>query len=148
MNIVNIEGVGKTYGTTVLLDGVSLGIDDRERIGLVGRNGGGKSTLVRLLTQQETPDEGRVTHRGGLRVGVLPQEVTLPVGATVTEVVLGSRREHEWAGDRRVREILDGLLLTDLDTVVDGLSGGERRRVALAALLIGEHDLIVLDEPT
>ncbi|MEO6715077.1 MAG: ABC-F family ATP-binding cassette domain-containing protein [Mycobacteriales bacterium] len=148
MNIVNIEGVGKTYGTTVLLDGVSLGIDDRERIGLVGRNGGGKSTLVRLLTQQETPDEGRVTHRGGLRVGVLPQEVTLPAGATVTEVVLGSRREHEWAGDRRVREILDGLLLTDLDTVVDGLSGGERRRVALAALLIGEHDLIVLDEPT
>lgn len=148
MNLVNLEGVTKTYGTTVLLDGVSLGLDDGERIGLVGRNGGGKSTLVRVLTQLESPDDGRVTHRGGLRIGVLPQEVTLPAGATVTQVVIGSRAEHEWAGDKRVRDIVDGLLLTGLDTVVDGLSGGERRRVALAALLTGEHDLIVLDEPT
>ena len=148
MNLVNIEGVTKTYGTTMLLDGVSLGIAEGERIGLVGRNGGGKSTLVRLLTQVESPDGGRVTHRGGLRVGVLPQEVILPAGATVAQVVLGARAEHEWAGDKRVRDILEGLLLTGMDTVIDGLSGGERRRVALAALLIGEHDLIVLDEPT
>ncbi|MEP7055362.1 MAG: ABC-F family ATP-binding cassette domain-containing protein [Actinomycetota bacterium] len=148
MNLINIEGVTKTYGTTLLLDGVSLGVEEGERIGLVGRNGAGKSTLIRVLTQLESPDEGRVTHRGGLRVGVLQQEVTLPAGATVTEVVLGSRAEHEWAGDKRVRDILDGLLLTSLDTVVDDLSGGERRRVALAALLIGEHDVIVLDEPT
>ena len=148
MNLVNLEDVTKTYGTTMLLDGVSLGIEEGERIGLVGRNGGGKSTLVRVLTQIEAPDGGRVTHRGGLRVGVLPQEVVLPAGATVTQVVLGAREEHEWAGDKRVRDILEGLLLTGLESIVDDLSGGERRRVALAALLIGEHDLIVLDEPT
>ncbi len=148
MNLVNLEGVTKSYGTTLLLDGVSIGVDDTDRIGVVGRNGGGKSTLIRMLTATEPPDGGRVTHRGGLRVGVLPQEVTLPAGATVGEVVLGARAEHVWAGDRRIREILDELLLTGMDTVVDGLSGGERRRVALAALLINEHDLIVLDEPT
>jgi len=148
VNLVNLETVTKSYGTTVLLDGVSLGVAEGERIGIVGRNGGGKSTLVRVLTALEAPDSGRVTHRGGLRVGVLPQHVDLPIGATVRELVIGPRAEHEWAADRRVREILAELLVNDLDAVVDGLSGGERRRVALAALLIHEHDLVVLDEPT
>ena len=148
MNLVNLEAVTKSYGTTTLLDRVSLGVRAEERIGVVGRNGGGKSTLVRVLTAAEEPDDGRVTHRGGLRVGVLGQNVDLPPGATVRDVVVGDRAEHDWARDRRVRDVLTGLLVNDLDAAVDGLSGGERRRVALAALLIHEHDLLVLDEPT
>ena len=149
-NLVNLEAVTKARGTSVLLDGVSLGIGAGERIGVVGRNGGGKTTLVSVLTRTEPPDDGRVTHVGGLRVGVLPQTVTPPPGATVRSLVLGDAAEHEWAGDARVREVLAGLGLPalGLDSPVATMSGGERRRVALAALLVRELDLVVLDEPT
>ncbi len=156
-NVVNLENVGKTHGTTTLLDGVSLGIGDADRIGVVGLNGAGKSTLLRVLTRAEPADEGRVTHRGGLRFGHLTQVVEFPPGARVRDVVVGSAwldaafgAEHEWAGDARVRGILDGLGLSDigLDAPVAPLSGGEGRRVALAALLVRETDLLVLDEPT
>ncbi|MDQ1710692.1 MAG: transport system ATP-binding/permease protein [Frankiaceae bacterium] len=149
MNLVNVEAVGKTYGTTTVLDDVSLGIAADERIGVVGRNGGGKTTLLRLLMRAEPPDTGRVTHSSGLRVGWLPQAVDLPATATVRDVVIGDAAEHEWAGDARVRAVLHGLGVHErLDAVVGPMSGGERRRVALAALLAGEHDLLVLDEPT
>ena len=148
-NLVNLEAVGKTYGHGPVLADVSLGIGAGERIGVVGRNGGGKTTLLRLLMREEEPDTGRVTHTGGVRVGWLPQHVTLPPDATVRSVVVGAAAEHEWAGDARVRSVLSGLGVSDrLDAPVGPMSGGERRRVALAALLIGEHDLLVLDEPT
>ena len=149
-NLVNLEAVTKSRGTSVLLDEVTLGIAAGERIGVVGRNGGGKSTLVTVLTRNEPVDAGRVTHVGGLRVGVLPQVVTPPPGATVRSLVLGDAAEHEWAGDARVREVLAGLGLPALgfDSAVVTMSGGERRRVALAALLVNELDLVVLDEPT
>ncbi|WP_163511521.1 ABC-F family ATP-binding cassette domain-containing protein [Fodinicola acaciae] len=156
-NLVNLERVGKTYGTTVPLDGVSLGIAAAQRVGVVGLNGAGKSTLLRMVTGAEQPDSGRVARRGGLRLGSLDQQLTLPAGATVRDVVLGSAwlsddlgAEHEWASDARVREILDGLGLgrIGLDTVVDPLSGGEKRRVGLAGLLVRDLDLLVLDEPT
>jgi ATP-binding cassette subfamily F protein uup len=148
-NLVNVEAAGKTYGTTTVLDDVSLGIGAEERIGVVGRNGGGKSTLLRVLLRAEPPDTGRVTHTSGLRVGWLPQQVDLPPEATVRDVVVGAVAEHEWAGDARVRAVLDGLGVRErFDAPVGPMSGGERRRVALAALLIGEHDLVVLDEPT
>jgi ATP-binding cassette subfamily F protein uup len=156
-NLVNLEAVSKAHGTTTLLDGISLGIGANDRVGVVGTNGAGKSTLLNVLTQSESPDSGRVAVRGDLRVGVLDQSVRLPSGATVRGVVLdtawlgeGFGAEHEWAGDSRIREVLDGLGLHDigLDAVIDPLSGGERRRVALAALLVRDADLLVLDEPT
>jgi ABC transport system ATP-binding/permease protein len=147
-NLLNADGLTKTYGTRTVLDGVSLGVAADDRVGVVGRNGDGKSTLLRLLLRAEEPDAGRVTHTSGLRVGVLPQDVRLDPEATVRSVVVGERAEHEWAGSALAREVLAGLEVDDLDAVVGPMSGGERRRVALAALLLEPHDLLVLDEPT
>ncbi|MET8676929.1 ABC-F family ATP-binding cassette domain-containing protein [Streptomyces sp. NPDC004647] len=155
-NLVNLEAVGKVYGTRALLDGVSLGISEGERIGVVGRNGDGKTTLIRILAKLESPDGGRVTHSGGLRLGVLTQHDSLDPAATVRHEVIGDMADHEWAGNARIRDILIGLFggldlpgfEQGLDTVIGPLSGGERRRIALAKLLIAEQDLIVLDEPT
>ena len=144
-----LDGVSKAHGTTVLLDGVSLGIDDDDRIGLVGRNGAGKSTLARILAGVEPVDGGRLVHRSGLRVGLLGQGDELDPDEAVRDAVVGSRAEHEWAGDAHSREVLDGLGFRErLDDQIGRLSGGERRRVALAALLLRDLDLLVLDEPT
>jgi len=153
LNLVNFERVHKAFGTTVVLDDVSLGVAAGERIGVVGRNGGGKSTLLSLLTGADEPDSGRVTRRGDLAMGVLDQSGTLPPGTTVRDVVLppsSFAAEHEWAGDPAVRSVLTGLELDrlGLDAPVAPMSGGERRRVALAAQLIRPLDLLVLDEPT
>ncbi len=152
-NIINLDRVSKGYGPTgLLLVDVSLGLEDTDRVGVVGLNGAGKSTLLRLLAREEEPDSGRVTHRRDLRVAVLPQALDLPPTATVRDIVLGSSfaAEHEWAGDTGIREILDGLGMAGLglDEQVGRMSGGERRRVALAALLIRPADLLILDEPT
>jgi ABC transport system ATP-binding/permease protein len=157
-NIVSLDRVSKGYGSAgPLLTDVSVGVDENDRIGVVGLNGAGKSTLLRLLTRTEEPDSGRVTHRRGLQVGVLPQTLQLAADATVRDVVLGSAwlpegfaAEHEWAGDAGVRAVLDGLGMPNLglDQPVGPMSGGERRRVALAALLVRTTDLLVLDEPT
>ncbi|GAB3969043.1 ABC-F family ATP-binding cassette domain-containing protein [Plantactinospora veratri] len=157
-NIVNLDRVSKGYGAAgQLLTDVSLGLSDSDRIGVVGLNGTGKSTLLRLLTKTEEPDSGRVTHRRDLRVAWLPQTLVLDPEARVRDVVLGTAwldegfgAEHEWAGDAGVRAILDGLGMPylGLDQPVGPMSGGERRRVALAALLVRTADLVVLDEPT
>lgn len=156
VNLVNVESVTKVYGTRALLDGVSLGVSEGDRIGVVGRNGDGKTTLIRLLTKLEEADTGRVTHSGGLRLGVLTQHDSLDPSATVRHEVIGDLADHEWAGNAKIRDVLTGLFggldlagfPQGLDTVIAPLSGGERRRIALAKLLIGEPDLIVLDEPT
>ncbi|RFS84658.1 ABC transporter ATP-binding protein [Actinomadura spongiicola] len=149
MNLINLENVAKAYGPKPLLDAVSLGLDEGDRVGVVGRNGGGKSTLVSVLARETEPDDGRVTHTRGLRLGHLTQRDEFPDGATVRSVVLGDRAEHEWAGDVRVRDVLGGLIADlDLDAPLAGMAGGERRRVALARLLVPETDLLLLDEPT
>lgn len=156
VNLVNVEAVSKVYGTRALLDSVSLGVSEGDRIGVVGRNGDGKTTLIRMLAKLEDPDTGRVTQSGGLRLGVLTQHDSLDPAATIRHEVIGDLADHEWAGNAKIRDVLtglfDGLDLSQfpqgLDTVIGPLSGGERRRVALAKLLIAEQDLIVLDEPT
>lgn len=148
-SLLNLERVSKSYGIRPLLTDVSLGIGAGERIGIVGRNGDGKTTLLRIMTGTEEPDEGRVSRQRGLLVGVLAQQDDFDDTHTVREVVLQGMADHEWAADARLREIVDVLLAgVDLDRAVHGLSGGERRRCALAGLLLGDHDLIVLDEPT
>jgi ATP-binding cassette subfamily F protein uup len=158
-NLVNIESVSKAYGTRTLLDGVSLGLAEGDRIGVVGRNGGGKSTLLKLLAKSEQPDAGRVVHSGGTHLAAVGQHDELDPAATIRAQLLGGRPEHEWAGQAQIRDVLTGLFggidapgfAQGLDTVVGPLSGGERRRIALAKALI-EPDaadlLILLDEPT
>ncbi len=152
VNLVNLENVSKSFGVAPLLERVSLGIASGERIGVVGLNGGGKTTLLEVLSGVEPVDSGRVSRTGGLRLAVVTQRGVLPPGSTVGEVVLAPLGvpEHEWAGDARIRSVLDGIgvHVVGLDAAVDDLSGGERRRVALAAALVQDLDLLVLDEPT
>jgi ATP-binding cassette subfamily F protein uup len=151
-NLVNIEEVSKAFDIRPLLIKVSLGISEGERIGIVGRNGAGKSTLMRIISAEEAPDAGRVTKSNATNIGFLAQIDNADPAATVGEVVLGNREKHEWAGDARIREIFVGLFGGFDDHLFErtfgNLSGGEKRRVGLAKLLIDDLQLILLDEPT
>ncbi|WP_217134254.1 ABC-F family ATP-binding cassette domain-containing protein [Leucobacter chinensis] len=137
------------YPTRTVFEGITVGVHEGDRIGIVGRNGDGKSSLLGMLAGLVEPNEGKVTMRGGVTIGVLSQQDTLDPGATVAESVVGDRPEYEWAGETRTREIIAGLL-GDLDwsANVESLSGGQRRRVSLAKLLTGDWDILMLDEPT
>lgn len=154
VNLINLENVEKSYGLKTLLDKVSLGVNSDDRIGVVGLNGGGKSTLLRVLSGDDTADTGRVSRNNDLRMARVSQDVDLAgdtVGASVLEPL--GLQTYEWASDPRVREVLHGLGVAELgedglDTPVAGLSGGERRRVGLAAALVKDLDLLILDEPT
>ena len=154
-NLVSVERASLALGTTIILEGVSLGVSSDTRVGVVGRNGGGKTTLLRVLAGLQPVDEGRVTMLGSLTVAMLTQVDTLDPLSTVRRAVLGDLPEHVWAGDPRIRDVLDGLLggidapdEGGLEAIVGPLSGGERRRLALAALLVADDDLLLLDEPT
>jgi ATP-binding cassette subfamily F protein uup len=148
-HLLGAEALHLEYPTKVVFEGVSLGVDEGDRIGIVGRNGDGKSSLMAMLAGRREPDSGRVTVRGGVTVGVLEQRDVLPDDITVGRAVVGDAPEYEWAGDPRVRDVLSGLLSDlDWDAAVGTLSGGQRRRVALAALLVGDWDVVALDEPT
>ncbi|WP_061782175.1 ABC-F family ATP-binding cassette domain-containing protein [Microbacterium hominis] len=148
-HLLGAEGLHLEFPTKVVFDGVSLGVDEGDRIGIVGRNGDGKSSLMAMLAGRLEPDAGRVTVRGGVRVGVLDQGDTLDDALTIAQSVVGDRAEHDWAGDAGVRDVISGLVGDlDWDGPVVGLSGGQRRRVALARLLVGDWDVLALDEPT
>jgi ABC transport system ATP-binding/permease protein len=148
-HLLGAENIGISFGTRTVLDSVSLGVDEGDRIGLVGRNGDGKSTLMRILAGQQDPDAGRVTRRGGTTLGVLDQRDDLADDDTVKHAVVGDVPDHVWASDPKIRDVMGGLLGgLDWERTVGTLSGGQRRRTALARLLAGADDLIFLDEPT
>jgi ATP-binding cassette subfamily F protein uup len=155
-NLINLKAVGKGYGSRTVLHDVTLGVAAGERIGIVGRNGDGKSTLVRLVAGVETPDSGAVTRAGDLDLALLAQGDELDAYRTVRDALVGRRADHEWAADSAFRAVLDGLLggvrLTrfpdGMDTEIAALSGGERRRIAIARLLLEGPELLLLDEPT
>uniref|UniRef100_UPI00404A8C06 ATP-binding cassette domain-containing protein n=1 Tax=Candidatus Planktophila sp. TaxID=2175601 RepID=UPI00404A8C06 len=151
-NLVNLEGVSKAFDIRALLVKVSIGVSEGDRIGIVGRNGAGKSTLMKIIAGIESPDEGRVTQGNSVRVGMLSQVDVADRNATVGDIVIGDRAKHEWASDPKIREVFTGLFGGFDDHLFERafitLSGGEKRRVGLAKLLIDELDLIMLDEPT
>ncbi len=148
-HLLGAEQIELEFPTKQVFDGITVGINEGDRIGLVGRNGDGKSTLLKILSKQLEPDSGRVTWRGSLTVGYLTQVDKIDNSLSIAQAVVGEGPEHEWATDPKIRDVLQGLL-GDLDwsQQVGSLSGGQRRRVALAALLAGDYDIIMLDEPT
>lgn len=143
------EALHLEYPTRVVFGSVTVGVEEGDRIGIVGRNGDGKSSLIGMLGGVIEPGAGRVTKRGGVRFGILAQSDGLDSSATVGYSIVGDRPDHEWARDAKVRDVIGGLV-SDVpwDAKIGSLSGGQRRRVALAALLVGEWDVIALDEPT
>ena len=147
--LLGCEKARVEYPTKTIFEELSLGVDEGDRIGIVGRNGDGKSTLLGLLSGAVEPDEGRVIRTRGVRVGVLGQTDDLEDSQTVRQSVVGDKPEYEWAADQRIRAIIDGLL-RDIpwEGVIGELSGGQRRRVDLARLLAGDWDVLMLDEPT
>lgn len=148
-HLLGAEQIHLEFPTKEVFTGVTIGVNEGDRVGIVGRNGDGKSTLLKILSKQLEPDQGRVTWRGSLRVGYLTQVDQIANELSVGQAVVGSGPEHQWASDPKIRDVLQGLLSdVDWEQKVGFLSGGQRRRVALAALLAGEYDVIMLDEPT
>ena len=148
-HLLGAEALHLEYPTRVIFDSLTIGLDEGDRIGIVGRNGDGKSTLLKMLSGRLEPNSGRVTRRNGVTLAVLDQSDDLDDDLTVHQTIIGDIDEHVWAGDPQVRDVIGGLA-ADIpwEARVADLSGGQRRRVALAALLIGDHDIIFLDEPT
>ncbi|MDQ0734019.1 ABC-F family ATP-binding cassette domain-containing protein [Arthrobacter agilis] len=148
-HLLGAENLSVAFVTRTILDNVSLGLEDGDRIGMVGRNGDGKSTLMRLLAQRSTPDSGRVTKRRDVSVGYLDQSDVLDGDLEVGHAIVGDQADHEWASNPKIRDVMGGLVSeVDWHAKVNSLSGGQKRRVALAKLLIGDDDVIMLDEPT
>ena len=148
-HLLGAENISLEFPTKKVFDGITIGVNDGDRIGIVGRNGDGKSTLLKMLARRLQPDDGRITHRNGLTFGLLDQADVIDPGLTIGQSVVGDVSEHIWAGNPKIRDVISGLL-NDLDwnKQVGELSGGQRRRVALAKLLVQDLDIVMLDEPT
>lgn len=147
--LLGCDSVHLEYPTKLIAQDVTLGVNEGDRIGIVGKNGDGKSSLLGVLSGAVPPDAGRVTRRRDVTVGVLGQRDALDSASTVHRAVVGDLPEYEWAASPRVRQILDGLIAdVPWEGLVGELSGGQRRRVDLARLLIGDYDVLMLDEPT
>jgi ATPase subunit of ABC transporter with duplicated ATPase domains len=149
VHLLGAEQIDLEFPTKSVFSGLTVGINAGDRIGIVGRNGDGKSSLLRVLNKTMPPDAGRVTHRGDLRIGYLTQVDQLNPEHSVAHAVVGDRPEYEWASDPKIRDVLTGLLAdVDWSQPVGSLSGGQRRRTALARMLANEYDVLMLDEPT
>ncbi len=148
-HLIGAENISLDYPTKTLFENLTVGIANGDRIGIVGRNGDGKSTLLSILASKITPDSGQVTVRSNTRIGFMDQRDDIYLESSVKEVVIGDMAEFEWAGDPKIRDVIDGLISDiDFDAAMNRLSGGQRRRVNLAKLLIGDWDVLMLDEPT
>lgn len=148
-HLLGAENLHLEYPTRPVFDSVTVGVAHGDRIGIVGKNGDGKSSLLAMLTGRLEPNQGQVTRRNDVTVGVLTQSDSLNETDTVGFSIVGDMPDYEWAGDPKIRDVMSGLV-SDLDwnAAIGSLSGGQRRRVALAALLIGEWDVLALDEPS
>ncbi len=148
MNILNIEHVSKIFGEKRIFDDVSYGIHEGDKIGIIGINGTGKTTLLKIIAGIEEPDEGQVIKQNGLRVTYLPQNPEFPEGATVLSYVVDGKHQLEWNTESEAKTVLNKLDIRDHEAKIDTLSGGQKKRVALARTLINPADVLILDEPT
>ena len=144
MNIINLEHINKIYGEKVIFDDASFGIQERDKIGIVGINGTGKSTLLKVIAGEEVPDSGQVIRQNGLKLAFVPQNPVFPDGADIRSYALESGTDESWQGECNLTE----LGITDFDQKIEQLSGGQKRRVVLAKILAGNFDVLLLDEPT
>ncbi len=148
-HLLGAESLHLEFPTKVVFDSVTVGVNEGDRIGIVGRNGDGKSSLLAMLSGRLVPNTGRVMTRNGVTMGLLDQGDTLDPSLTVARTVVGDRLDYEWASDARIRDVIGGLVREiGWQAPIDELSGGQRRRVALARLLVGDWDVLALDEPT
>ena len=148
-HLIGAENISLDYPTKTLFENLTVGIAAGDRIGIVGRNGDGKSTLMSILAGKLTADSGQVTVRGSTRIGFMDQRDDIYLESTVKDTVIGEMAEYEWASDPKIRDVIDGLISDiDFESTMNTLSGGQRRRVNLAKLLIGDWDVVMLDEPT
>ena len=148
MNVLNIEHVSKIFGDKKIFDDISYGIHDGDKIGIIGINGTGKSTLLKIIAGEEETDEGQVISQNGLRITYLPQMPDIPKGAIVQDYVADGKWQKDWSTESEARNILNKLGITEHDVPVEQLSGGQKKRVALARTLVNPSDVLILDEPT
>lgn len=148
MNILNMEHITKVYGDKVIFDDISVGIHQGDKIGIIGINGTGKTTFLRILAGLEEADEGQVIRQNGLRLSYLSQHPQFPEGATILSYVSEGKRDADWNPETDAHMVLNKLGIADHEEEIAHLSGGQKKRVALARVLINPTDLLILDEPT
>ena len=148
MNILNIEHVNKIYGEKIIFDDVCCGIDSRDKIGIIGINGTGKTTLLKIIAGIEEADSGDIIKQNGIKIGYLPQSQVYPKDTTVLDYVIKGCKYDEWTAKSEAKSILNTLGLTNHDQMIEYLSGGQKKRASLARVLLEDTDMLILDEPT
>ena len=148
MNILNIEHVSKLYGDKWIFDDISCGIQEGEKVGIIGINGTGKTTLLRIISGEEEPDRGQVIRQNGLKLAVLSQNSDFPAEETVLSYAASAIRQEEWDADNEAKSMLNTLGITEHGAKLGSLSGGQKKRAALARTLLVPSDVLILDEPT